>query len=102
MFEDDGSRTVPRPADTRGPRAPGSGAACAPAAREPHASRAPLVTAVRATVLERTLAGLLGAFPGRTAGDGLVAKHADYVRIGGRGDVPVRTRGLRHPLSPRS
>jgi phosphatidylinositol alpha 1,6-mannosyltransferase len=29
---------------------------------------------------------------GRTAGDGLVAKHADYVRIGGRGDVPVRTR----------
>ncbi|WP_203582208.1 GDSL-type esterase/lipase family protein [Microbacterium hibisci] len=27
---------------------------------------------------------------GRTAGDGLVAKHADYVLIGGRGDVPAR------------
>lgn len=28
---------------------------------------------------------------GRTAGDGLAAKHADYVLIGGRGDVPART-----------
>lgn len=27
---------------------------------------------------------------GRTAGDGLAAKHADYVLIGGRGDVTVR------------
>lgn len=28
---------------------------------------------------------------GRTAGDGRTAKHADYVLIGGRGDVPVRS-----------
>ena len=27
---------------------------------------------------------------GRTAGDGLVAKHTDYVLIGGPGDVPAR------------
>jgi len=59
MFEDDGARVAPPAAVHRRPRALGSGAACAPVAPEPPSSRAPHVTAVRATVLEKALAGLL-------------------------------------------
>ncbi|GAB3098472.1 DUF222 domain-containing protein [Isoptericola nanjingensis] len=59
MFEDDGATAAPPAAVHRRSRALGSGAASAPVAPEPPSSRAPHVTAVRATVLERALAGLL-------------------------------------------
>lgn len=59
MFENDGATAAPPAAVHRRSRALGSGAASAPVAPEPPSSRAPHVTAVRATVLEKALAGLL-------------------------------------------
>lgn len=59
MFEDDGARAAPPAAGRPRSRALGSGVACAQVAPEPPTSRAPHVTAARATVLERALAGLL-------------------------------------------
>ena len=80
MFEDDGARAAPPAAARPRSRALGSGVACAQAAPEPPTSRAPHVTAVRATVLERALARLLwdgsgGRVSGRTRDvlDGRVA-----------------------------